>query len=106
VLIRALEPLEGIALVRERRGAGVADRDLMRGPGRVCLALDIDRRFDGADLETDTRLWLADDGSVRPAVGLSARIGLSRAAEVQQRFYARGSRYLSGRRSLSPDECD
>jgi DNA-3-methyladenine glycosylase len=103
VLIRALEPLAGIAVVRERRGPGVADRDLMRGPGRVCLALDIDRRFDGADLETDARLWLADDGSVRPAVGRSARIGLSRAAEVQQRFYARGSRYLSGRRSLSPD---
>ena len=103
VLIRALEPLEGIALARARRGPGVADRDLMRGPGRVCRALDIDRRFDGVDLETDGQLWLADDGSARPAVGRSPRIGLTRAAEIHQRFYARGSRYLSGRRSLSPD---
>lgn len=103
VLIRALEPLAGIALVRARRGSAIADRDLMRGPGRVCLALDIDRRFDGADLETDPGLWLADDGSARPAVGVSPRIGLSRAAELPRRFYARGSRYVSGRRSLSPD---
>jgi DNA-3-methyladenine glycosylase len=102
VLIRALEPLDGIAIVRARRRPGVAERDLLRGPGRICLALNIDRRFDGADLETDARLWLADDGSVRPAVGASARIGLTRAAEVHQRFYACGSRYLSGRRSLSP----
>lgn len=103
VLIRALEPLEGIALARARRGPGVADRDLMRGPGRVCRALDIDRRFDGVDLETAGQLWLADDGSARPAVGRSPRIGLTRAAEIHQRFFARGSRYLSGRRSLSPD---
>jgi DNA-3-methyladenine glycosylase len=102
VLIRALEPVAGIALVRERRGPGVADRDLLRGPGRLCLALDIDRRFDGADLETDRNLWLADDGSMRPGVGISPRIGLTRAADLHQRFYARGSRYLSGRRSLSP----
>lgn len=102
VLIRALEPVEGIAVVRERRGPRVTDRDLLRGPGRLCLGLDIDRRFDGADLETETKLWLADDGTVRPAVGMSPRIGLTQAADVHQRFYARGSRYLSGRRSLSP----
>jgi DNA-3-methyladenine glycosylase len=101
VLVRALEPVDGIAIVRARRPR-VAERDLLRGPGRICLGLDIDRRFDGADLETDARLWLADDGSVRPAVGASTRIGLTRAADVHQRFYACGSRYLSGRRSLSP----
>lgn len=106
VLIRALEPVDGIAALRERRGPNVVDRDLLRGPGRVCRALDIDRRFDGADLETDARLWLADDGSMKPSVGVSPRIGLTRAADMHQRFYARGSRYLSGRRSLSPDECD
>ena len=102
VLLRALEPVDGIELLRERRGPGVADRDLLRGPGRLCLALAIDRRFDGADLETDASLWLADDGIARPAVGMSPRIGLTRAADVNGRFYACGSRYLSGRRSLSP----
>jgi DNA-3-methyladenine glycosylase len=102
VLLRALEPLAGIEMLRERRGQGVADRDLLRGPGRLCLALGIDRQFDGADLETDASLWLADDGTPLPIVGRSPRIGLTRAADVHQRFYARGNRYLSGRRSLSP----
>lgn len=103
VLVRALEPLTGTALVRARRGPRVAERDLMRGPGRICLALDIDRRIDGADLETDPRLWLADDGSAKPSIGVSPRIGLTRAADARLRFYANGSRFLSGRRSLSPD---
>jgi DNA-3-methyladenine glycosylase len=103
VLIRSLEPRSGIEAARARRGPAVADRDLLRGPGRLCRALDIDRRLDGADLETDPRLWLADDGSARPQVGLSPRIGLSRAADVYGRFYARGSPYVSGRRALSPD---
>jgi DNA-3-methyladenine glycosylase len=103
VLIRALEPLDGIAILRARRGPAVPDRDLMRGPGRLCLALDIDRRLDGADLETDPRLWLAADGAPRPQIGASPRIGLTRAAGAHQRFYARGSQFLSGPRALSPD---
>jgi DNA-3-methyladenine glycosylase len=106
VLIRALEPLAGFAVVRARRGPSVAERDLMRGPGRLCRALDIDRRFDGADLETDPRLWLADDGAAKPPVSVSPRIGLTRAADAARRFYARGSRFLSGRRTLSPETCD
>jgi DNA-3-methyladenine glycosylase len=106
VLIRALEPLAGLTIARERRGSAVADRDLMRGPGRLCRALDIDRRFDGIDLETDPGLWLADDGWAKPAVGVSPRIGLTRAADVQGRFYARGSGFLSGPRSLSPARRD
>jgi len=104
VLIRALEPVAGIERARSNRGPGVADRDLMRGPGRLCAALEIDRRLDGVDLESDVRLWLADDGVVRPAVGASPRIGLTRGAEAHRRFYARGSRYLSGTRSLSPPD--
>lgn len=104
VLIRALEPLTGIASMRARRGPTIADRDLLRGPGRLCAALAIDRELDGADLELDPRLWLADDGGPSPRVGVSPRIGLTLAADAHQRFYARGSRYLSGRRSLSPAE--
>jgi DNA-3-methyladenine glycosylase len=103
VLVRAVEPLSGTAAVRARRGLGVADRDLLRGPGRICVAMDIDRRIDGADLETDPRLWVADDGSAKPAIGVSPRIGLTRAADAPLRFYAQGSRFLSGRRALSPD---
>jgi DNA-3-methyladenine glycosylase len=103
VLIRALEPLTGIASMRARRGPAIRDRDLLRGPGRLCAALAIDRELDGADLECDSRLWLAEDAKPIPAIGVSRRIGLTRAADAHERFYARGSPFLSGRRSLSPD---
>ena len=105
-LIRALEPLEGIEIMRERRrgrgGKPVADRDLVRGPGRLTVALGITSADDGRDLcARNSPIWLADDG-VRPRIGVSFRIGLTKGAERKQRFYARGSRWLSGRRLLSP----
>jgi DNA-3-methyladenine glycosylase len=101
VLIRALEPVEGIEGMRKRR-RGVADRDLLRGPGRLCAALGIDGSVDGLDLcAPRAPLYLADDGS-RVTAGTSTRIGLTRAAERELRFYARGSRWLSGRAKLSP----
>jgi DNA-3-methyladenine glycosylase len=103
VLIRALEPIEGLDIMRARRGVSAADRDLLRGPGRLCAAFDIDRVLDGADLETDSRLWLASDGSPAPAVGESTRIGLTKATDVPHRFFARGSPFLSGQRKLSGD---
>jgi len=64
VLIRAVEPVSGLALMRDRRGAtaGPAAR-LAAGPARICQALDIDRNDDDTDLITDGRLWLAGDGT-------------------------------------------
>ena len=101
ILIRALEPCGGIALMRERR-PGIADRDLLRGPGRLCAALGIDKSVDGIDLcARGSPLRLFDDGE-RPAVGVSTRIGVTKASERELRFYARGSSWLSGRSSLSP----
>jgi len=101
VLIRALEPLQGLDAMRARRGAAIADRDLARGPGRLCSAFAIDRSLDGSDLETDEELWLAAGES--PAnIGESVRIGLTKAVERLHRFYVRGSRFVSGPRSLSP----
>jgi DNA-3-methyladenine glycosylase len=61
VLIRAVEPVEGIERMRARRGpAAGRDARLAAGPARTCQALDIDRRLDGIDLLHDERLWLAD----------------------------------------------
>lgn len=101
VLIRALEPCGGVAVMRERR-PGIADRDLLRGPGRLCAALAIDKSTDGLDLcARSSKLRLFEDGT-RPRVGVSTRIGLTKAAERELRFYARGSSWLSGRTSLSP----
>jgi DNA-3-methyladenine glycosylase len=102
VLIRAAEPLAGLARMRERRGRpGLRDDELARGPGNLCRAFGIGPALDGTDLDTDERLMLADDGTSAD-VGTSVRIGLTRAVEWEHRFYARGSRAVSGRRSLSP----
>jgi DNA-3-methyladenine glycosylase len=102
VLIRAAEPLAGIERMRANRGRpGLRDDELARGPGNLCRAFAIGPAFDGLDLDTDPRLILGDDG-LRPDLGISVRIGLTKAAEREHRFYARGSRAVSGRRSLSP----
>lgn len=101
VLVRALEPIEGLALMRERRGVQT-ERDLCRGPGRLCRALEIDRSLDGVDLFADPRLWLGDADGATVRVRRSRRIGLTRAAERRLRFYAAGSPFLSGPARLSP----
>jgi len=98
VLIRAIEPLEGHAAMQARRGPAVAERDLARGPGRLCAALGIDGSFDGLDLETAADLWLAPAPPADEALPViaSARIGLRRAVEVEHRFSVAGSRWVSG----------
>jgi DNA-3-methyladenine glycosylase len=101
VLLRACEPLRGIATMRALRARDVRDHELARGPGNLCRAFGIGPAFDGADLERDRSLWLADDGQTLP-IGTSARIGLTKAAERPLRFYARGNPSVSGRRALSP----
>ena len=95
VLIRALEPLDGIALMRRRRRRIVL-RDLTRGPGRTAAALAIDKRRDGVDLCGGGPLWLAAAVRPRGAIGVSRRIGISRAVDCPLRFYERGSRFVSG----------
>jgi DNA-3-methyladenine glycosylase len=100
VLIRALEPLEGIAAMqRNRRVENL--RDLTRGPGRLTAALDIDRSLDGVDLCRTGPLWLAHDDHDAPESGVSIRIGLSREADRRLRFYVPGDRFVSGPKSLN-----
>jgi len=101
ILIRALEPLFGLPLMMQRRGTP-ALRDLCRGPGRLCNALEIDRSLDGIDLLTSPALWIADGGLKSGTVRKSKRIGITKAAERHLRFYEAGSPYLSGPRYLSP----
>lgn len=101
VLIRALEPLEGLALMERRRGTGRV-RDLARGPGRLCQALAIGLDEDGLNLLTAGGLWLAAPPAPAKKIGRSARIGISKAAGRRLRFYERGNPFVSGPRSLSP----
>jgi len=101
VLVRALEPIEGLTLMARRRGVEGA-RDLCRGPGRLCGALAIDRSVDGIDLFSNPVLWLARDDWVPARVRRSPRIGITRAADHRLRFYLAGSPYVSGPARLSP----
>ena len=95
VLIRALEPLEGIAAMqRNRRVQNL--RDLARGPGRLAAALDIARRLAGVDLCQVGPLWLARDSREASEIGTSTRIGLSKNVDRLLRFYVRGERFVSG----------
>jgi DNA-3-methyladenine glycosylase len=100
VLIRALEPLEGIPIMRLNRNIESV-RDLARGPGRLTAALRIDRRFDGLDLCRKGPLWFGGDNHEPGEIAQSIRIGISRDANRLLRFYLRGSAFVSGSKSLS-----
>ena len=100
ILIRALEPLDGIPLMRLNRGIERL-RDLARGPGRLAAALRIDRELDGLDLCREGPLWLAHGDTAPGEIGESIRIGLSRDADRLLRFYSPGNPFVSGPRSLN-----
>jgi len=100
VLIRALEPLDGIPIMRSNRGVERL-RDLARGPGRLAAALRIDRGLDGLDLCREGPLWLARDDREPGQIGESVRIGVTRDAHRLLRFYLSDSPFVSGPRSLN-----
>jgi len=100
VLIRAIEPTIGIAIMARNRGVERV-RDLARGPGRLCEALGIDRRLDGIDLCQAGPLWLGSNGLASGKIGRSKRIGITRAADSPLRFYVRGNRFVSGSQALN-----
>ncbi len=99
VLLRAIEPLEGIALMRARRGVEKL-ADLARGPGRLAQALGITPALDGVDLCVPGPLWLGDDDANPPDIAVSVRIGINKDADRPLRFFARHNRFVSGPRRL------
>lgn len=103
VLIRALEPEEGIDTMRAHRSRRVrkrppTHRDLCRGPGRLCEAMEIDRRLDGHDLIGGGAIWL-ERGASPERIARSPRIGVASAGEWALRplrFTEEGSPFVSG----------
>jgi len=95
VLLRALEPFEGIGLMQRFRKTARL-RDIARGPGRLAKAMRIDKRYDGVDLCAMGPLWLGS--AARPAgeIRSSTRIGLTRDVSRKWRFFERGNAYVSG----------
>jgi DNA-3-methyladenine glycosylase len=99
VLVRAIEPEEGIEIMRERR-AVTKERELTSGPGKLCKALAIDRSFDGEDLTKSTRVWLEDAGTrISPEeIAAGPRIGIAYAEEYvlkPWRFWMKGNPFVS-----------
>jgi DNA-3-methyladenine glycosylase len=99
VLIRGIEPLDGIASMKRRRGTSRIV-DLTRGPGRLAAAMRIDKRLDGVDLCAKGPLWLGAAVKRAGTIGVSTRIGISRETHRPLRFYERGNPFVSGPKSL------
>jgi len=99
-LIRALEPIEGVELMRARRGTQRLT-DLTRGPGRLAQAMAIDRALDGVDLcVRGSPLWLGHALRDTGELATSVRIGITKEAARPLRFYERGNPHVSGARAL------
>lgn len=94
VLIRALEPLKGIGLMRKYRGRGDA-RDLVRGPGNLTRALRIDLGLYGTDLTRKGSLFIGDADSGNFKVSRTTRIGVIAAREKRWRYIIRDNPYVS-----------
>jgi DNA-3-methyladenine glycosylase len=95
VLIRALEPVEGVAEMVRNRGLSELQR-LANGPGKLTQALAIDGSFNGDDLVTSKRLYVVDKEEAVP-IKASPRIGISKAKELPWRFFVDGSPFVSKR---------
>lgn len=95
VLIRAVEPLEGIETMAARRGTAKRT-DLCSGPARFAQAFGIDTRFNGLPIGGELALF---DAPELPAerIALSPRIGISKALHLPWRFYEKDSPYVSGK---------
>jgi DNA-3-methyladenine glycosylase len=120
ILLRGLEPLEGIKWMELHRAAKPSRRgrtersrevaakkstvpltELSRGPGRLAAAMGITKSLDGVDLCAEGPLWLGTAVKPTGEIGVSVRIGIRVAVERLLRFYERGNPFVSGPRSLN-----
>lgn len=88
VLIRAVEPLEGIDFIKKRRSKKIAEKDLTNGPAKLCQAFILDKKLNGEDL-LGNKLWIEDDGFEvkKKAIKKSPRVGIREGLDKDWRFY-------------------
>ncbi len=105
VLLRALEPIDGLEVMRRRR-RGVETRDLCSGPGKLCQALGIDRSLDGSRMARSSVIVRPPTEREKLEVAVTPRIGITKAADWPLRFHVAGSPWISrkekGGGSLDP----
>jgi DNA-3-methyladenine glycosylase len=92
VLVRALKPEAGLALMQQRRGS-MAARNLCSGPGKLCQALHVDLSHNGLPL--DQKPFALRPALARQSIATGPRIGITKAADLPWRFVLEGSSYLS-----------
>lgn len=97
ILIRAVEPVEGVEIMRARRGE-MKDKNLTSGPGKLCIAMDIDRSLNGEDLLGE-RVWIEENQAIKKNdVEIGPRVGIDYAgedAELPLRFWISGNPFVS-----------
>ena len=97
VLIRALEPIDGVELMQKRRRVEEL-RKLASGPGKLCLAMSIDKALNGADMSRGSVLYVEDRGGQAPKIIARPRVGVDYADKWKDkpwRFLIRGSEFVS-----------
>lgn len=93
VLIRAIEPVEGIGMMKRNRGLDNLIR-LTDGPRKLTRALKIDKELNGEDLVSSSRLFI-EHGSVKAGIGTSSRVGISAGRSFKWRFFVQGNEFVS-----------
>lgn len=99
VLLRALEPLEGLGTMMKNRGVD-DERQVTNGPGKLTKALGIGGEFNGEDVVSSERLFL-EEGLSGLRIGRSSRVGITTGTERPWRFFVMGNRFVSGGRPAS-----
>jgi DNA-3-methyladenine glycosylase len=97
VLLRAVQPMEGMELMRRFR-PNVSDLELTNGPGKLTKALDVDGSLNGQDMTIEGPLFVTDASQTNLEIWRSARIGIGDGRDKRWRFYTKGNPYLSRRR--------
>ncbi len=95
VLLRALEPIDGMDFMKAQRGSQIKDQQLTDGPAKLCEALAIDARDNGADLLGETIFITEGENIPRSQILSSSRIGITRAIAHRWRFYIRDNPWVS-----------
>ncbi len=100
ILLRSMEPIEGINTFAQRRynKLDISEGDktkLLNGPGKISIAFDIDKNYNGLTLQVNEIKIAEDFNNTDFEIGISKRIGISKATDLERRFYIKNNRYLS-----------